>query len=1062
MKQKLQLFILLFAGLFATLQGSAQNNGIVKGKVVSEDGEPVPGLSVIEKGTGYGTATNIDGTYEIKLRNPEGATLQFFGIGYAKQEVEVGNRSVIDITVSDDVTELESVVVTALGQEANKAHLGYTVAAVKSEQLQVAPSTNVAMSLSGKIPGVQVLGASAGKFDANVVVRLRGATGLNSDEGALWILDGVRVNPRAVNPDDVESVSVLKGAAASVLYGEEAANGVIIVTSKGGEKGRIRVDVSSTMTLNKAVLPFKMQDKFGGGWNLDFNTFEYDESKHPEAWKAMDGKPMAQWGDGSWGPELNGQEVLQWDSFYEDEGNYLQTRPWKASDEGIPGFFDTGITSINSVSVSGGSDDVQFRMGYGYLDENGIMPGTEKQRHTVNFRTTANLADRLTATAMVNYASEYFKGNFEERYGLVGSSLYQWNQVQLDYDRLSNYKTPEGMPKTWNFGNGAFDKNSPNFLLPEFWNSPFWDAMENYREDHVQRLSGNIGLTYSITDNWDISVNASTYVYERDRSWRVKDNTYRNGKMDFAPWYSKQKRSDKNTFLSFLSTYNDKFGDFSIDAKVGGERRDYRRSTLEASTSGFLAPGFYNVRNSAEKPELDEYYRNRGVRSLYGSARVGFKEMLFVEFTGRNDWSSTLPEDRNSAFYPGVNGSFVFSELLKSSWITSGNLKAAWAQVKKAIPPYQLSQTYGVGATWGSTPTMFISGDLPNNTLEAQEIVEYELGGQLAVLNDRLGVDITYFNRTSTNEFLPLDVPGTSGFSSLLINAGEFRSWGWEVALRGSPIRTDDFKWDINVSFAPIKTEVVSLFTDPISGRVVERANNDAFEGDFPYVYNDVGKPWGTLVVSQGYKRDESGRVVYSGSDGNYSPIIEKDVEVGEMLPDATGGISSFMNYKGITLNLAFDYQIGGQIYSLSNRYGIYGGTHEETVFKNRNGVWNRYPVAEGGGQLIKGVNEDGTPIEFWMEALDYATMIQADRTEFVYDASFFKLRELSLGYNFPQKWIKPISMRHLSLSFVVTNPSWFFFAESEIDPTQQQENFFESGAFPSQESYGFNLKFGF
>ncbi|WKN45208.1 SusC/RagA family TonB-linked outer membrane protein [Tunicatimonas pelagia] len=1054
-----------FFALFAL--GAIAQGRIISGKVTSEEGgDPLPGVNVILKGTTQGTVTDIEGDFSLSVPSEDGI-LVFSFIGLESTEVVIGNQSTLNVTMSEDAQQLSEVVVTALGVEREERSLGYAVQEVKGEELTQARETNIVNSLAGKVAGVQVTGAS-GNIGGSSRVILRGINSISGDNQPLFVIDGTPIDNsnfnttntqrgsggrdygnaiQDINPDDIESMSVLKGPSAAALYGSRASNGVILITTKKGtaRKG-IGVEINTNLTFeNPYILP-DYQNEYGGGYKQEFDLHE--------------GQPVVNYAaDESWGPRMEGQLVRQWYSWYPDDPDFGQLTPFVPHSNNIRDFYETGRTLTNSVALSGGNETTLFRLSYTNLSQKGTMPNSQLERNSVGFNGSTQLTEKLNVSTNINYVRNSVDGvpstGYGQDAGNVVTAFNQWYQRQLDTDKLRNYQNAQGQDRTWNI-------KSPTNLEPLYWENPYYVLYNSYANSQRERLFGNISLSYDIAPSLKITGWARTDYYTDRRDDRIATG------MIPQDMYAEEIREVRENNFEVLMQYNKQLtDDFSLGANLGANRRDnilFRNTNR--TVGGLNVPNFFNVEASIDRPIINDYESRRRVNSVYGSANVGFRDIVYVEGTLRNDWSSTLPSGNNSYLYPSVTTSVVVSELLPGlSALSFMKVRAGWAQVGNDTDPYRLAVVYRSENNYGDLPAFSVPNRLNNSELKPEITTSYEAGIDLRFFQNRLGLDVTYYDNKTTDQIIPLDVSATSGFRDAVINAGLVTNRGWEVMLTATPIElANSFRWDITANWARNQNEVVEL---------TDEQDNYLISSWGPSINAREGEPYGAIVTESFLLTDDGQRIV--GDDGFYER--ELDQVVGNIMPDFTGGVMNQFSFKGVNASVLVDFQKGGDLYSVTNRYGEYSGLLASTVGDNALGNPLRDPVLvdngvvdpNSGGVIAAGVVNTGTeeaPVyeenTLPVDAAAYFQHLRSIRENYVYDASFVKLREVRIGYTFPKSLYENIPVQSISLSFVGRNLALLHSNIPNVDPESALGSGniqgFENGQLPSNRSLGFNL----
>jgi len=1050
--------LVVFSLAFVT--GVLAQERTVTGQITSsDDGSALPGVTVVLKGTTSGTITDTDGNFRLSV--PEsGGTLVFSFIGFATQEVEIGDRTVFNVPMSTDVTELSEVVVTALNIPREKKTLGYATQTVDQENLRVARETNLNNAMAGKVSGVQVVSGSGAKF-GEAGIRIRGVRGLSAG-APLYILDGIVVNDAsAINMDNVESINVLKGASAAALYGNRARDGVVIVTSKKSAKGSVTVDFNNSTTFEEVYVLPENQNEYGGGYSQTWDTFSYDPSIDDPALANLDGQRIPYFGaDESWGPRLDGVQVAQWDAFTPGTEGYGQTRAWEASPNNIRDFYETGVTVNNNLSIGSATEDYNIRASLTNISRGGVLPNTDQGKVFLNLSGEVKMSEKFTMNAALNYNRTNTTGQLDEGYGSIASNLNQWWQRQLDMDLLQEYyRMPDGRYTSWNM-------RSARNPRPLYWDNPYtWqEAYTGFSKQ--ENIYAKFGLSYEIIEG--LVLNGNVY-----RGARTGFSESQAGSGTLAlPGYGTSSYQNTEDNFELIMTYNKQLNEnFSISALAGGNIRENEWYNWGVSTAGGLSvPALYNVKASVDRPGASNSKSFKQVNSVFAQASVGFREIVYLDATIRSDWSSTLPENDNQYVYPSVSTTFIFSELIDNQTTFSfGKLRLSYAEVGADIGPYQLTPQFGVGTPYGNIATMSVPNTLPNANLQAATTVSYEAGVELGFLNNRLRADFAAYQYRNENEIINVSVPSSSGVSSAQVNAGLTTSTGWELTLGGTPVRSGDWNWDINVNVATFTNKVEELYPGLTTIRIGNGWNGTGTGGGWgsPSAVARVGDDWGT-VLGRAFIRDENGNLIV-GSNGQLQ--WEDNKVLGNILPDFTGGIFNRVTYKNFDLGVTLDFQSGGLIHSITNMFTNYSGLGIATVGNNDRGVPQRDPVADGGGLKFEGVKEDGTPNDVYLEADSYWKSLFAQHERWMYDASFVKLREVRLGYTLPSSLLENVFIKTASIA-VIGNNLWLIHSNVPgIDPSEvsgQVRNartngaWVEGGQLPGTRSIGFDIRLGF
>lgn len=1063
--------------------GSYAQNVTVSGTVTSaEDGSALPGVNVLLRGTTNGTVTDADGKYTITVPSTGGA-LVFSFIGLKTQEIEIGGRATIDIGLSLDATELSEVVVTALGVKREVKSLPYAAQQVGAEKLSMTRPNNVNDALAGKIAGVQVRGQSGAALGRNSTIRIRGAGSLN-DKEPLYIVDGTPVtNSVDFNPDDIESVNVLKGPTASALYGQRGDAGVVLVTTKKGTKTKgMGINVSQNVFFDQIYVLPQYQNSYAGGAASDLIQFNWEPGM-PAEWQDLDGKYYHDYtDDASWGPRMNGQDYIPWYAWVPGTKYTGKTTRLLPQPNNIRDFYETGVNATTNVSFSKATDAGSVRLSYTYQDQKGTMPNTGLNKNTLALNTSVNLSKWVTVGANINYVNTTINGEFDDAYSNQSTgSFNQWFHRNLDMNKmreLQNLKSPEGRLVSWNhFNPTSYLTAGDKFYRGYYWYNHFAYFNQIDYETKRNRLFGDVNVSFNILENLKATVfyrkNQNVVSFENKRPTILPYSFYTENRPTNQPqwdFYGTGQSFFKEDNLEFLLAYNTHLmnNDISLDVSGGGNLRMEESSNVNMNTvDGLNFPDLFTIANSKGQLQYDNTRAQKQVRSLYGRATIGYKETFFLDFTARNDWSSALPADNNSYFYPSVGATFVFSELTESALpvLSYGKIRGSWAQVGSDLSAYQTVLAYTVANTsWSGSPLSNTPDTQIDPNIKPSLSSAFEVGLDLKFLQNRVGASITYFDETKTDEILTVPVSGSSGFTSKVINAGQIDRNGIEISLDGTPVQTNNIRWDVTLNFAKIESKVVEL-TEGIDA--IAAATGGASFNVAP-TYHVVGEEWGQLRGLSMRRID--GQPVVNAS-GLYV-ATSQPVNFGSILPEFTGGLINVVSYKDFVLQFNIDFQKGGKFYSLSDQWGTFSGLTKRTAGVNNNGIPERDPVAEGGGVHVTGVtdaNGDGVSegaVDMYVDAQTYYHQFYNAKIAdpHIYDLSFVKLRELSLGYNIPVQKIGMLSKVFTTASVsVVGRNLWLISSNVEdFDPSEVASAFGENGQFPSFRSYGFNVKLGF
>jgi TonB-linked SusC/RagA family outer membrane protein len=1100
MKKHILLAVLLvLTGGFSLL---AQNKVITGTVTSSVEGEgAIPGVAVSAKGTTLGALTDPNGNYRLEVP-PSVTTLVFSYIGMKKVELEIGNRDVINVVMDPDITGLDEVVVTALGISREKKSLGYATQQISGDQITTVKTDNFVNQLSGRVAGVNIRANNNLGGSTNIIIR--GAKSLTGSNQALFVVDGVPVDnantnnsgqrtgrsgydygnaASDINPNDIASIDVLKGAAASALYGSRAANGVIMITTKKGAartgKG-VGVQFTSNATvgvIDKTTFP-KYQTHYGGG----YGPF-YSGGDHPglEEFADVNGDGVPDltipfYEDASMGekfdPNLN---VYHFDAFVPESPNYLKAQPFVMTQNGpLKYFFKPSLSLTNTIDISGGTELSTFRLGYTNLDQKGVMPNSSLKKNNITVVGTYNILPKLKLTASANYTNTAGLGRNSTGYSdNIMTSYRQWYQVNTDVKMLRDLWEKTGRNISWN--PKGFDAEGNFDPTPNYWDSPFWIRYKNYETDERNRIIGFTQADWKAT-NWlsfmgRWSIDTYSELQEERKAVGSVAGELGVGRPDVTSGYSRLTRNYLETNVDFMANFNYDFSDaFNINAFIGSNIRRQRIDQVFASTNnGLSVPDVYALSNSVD-PMLppEESSPKIGVNGYFASVSLGFMNTFYLDGTYRIDQSSTLPKNNWTYQYPSISGSFLFSELLKQDWLSLGKLRLNYAEVGSDAPFASVLDTYVPIAPFSGNSLVSVPSVKNNPNLKPERTKSIEGGLELSLFKDRIGFDMALYKSNTINQILPVTVSYATGYSSKFVNAGELQNKGIELRLSGSPVRSGNgFGWDLTLNWSRNRNEVVRL------QQGIENLQIASLQGGVT-INARVGEPYGAIQGTDFVFKDGKKVILPTGY---YQLSSTSDIVIGNVNPDWLAGIQNTFSYKNLSLSFLVDMQQGGSIFSLDMWYGMATGLYAETDFINDLGNPVRDPVIKNddgsydpksGGVVLDGVLADGTPNTRRVPANDYRLFGYArnPNAAFVYDASFVKLREVSLTYNLPKEWLANTFLGGASLSFVGSN-LWIIHKNlPHADPESSQSagniQGWQSGVMPTTRNFGVNLNLQF
>lgn len=1025
---------------------STQNNSsqiTVTGIVKDVEG-PIIGASILEKGTTNGTITDIDGRFTLHVKS--GATLIVSYVGFKSVEIKASSKP-ITVNLEQESQLLNDVVVTALGIKRERKALGYGLDEVKGDIFEKAKETNVINSMAGRVAGL-VVSQTAGGPSGSTRVILRGSTEMTGNNQPLYVVDGVPLDNTnfgsagnaggydlgdgisSINPDDIESMSVLKGPAASALYGSRASHGVILITTKKAKGEQYSVEYNGTFTVDKQLSKWNnIQQIYGMGSN---GTYSIDAVSNTNK---------------SWGAKADGGNMLRYFDGVE--------RPYLIIPDNMSGFFRTGLTANNTATVSSNTGNTGLRFTFTDMQNKDIVPQTHMSRDIFNLRANSTL-NKVELDFSVNYTHEKVKNRpaLGDSKSNIGKNLMTL-ATTYDQDWLRTYQNEDGEYSNWN-GMDPYNVN------------PYWDIYKNSNESKKDlfRLHGtaiwNIGSHLKIKGTAGAELN-----------WF----NFQDFKAPTTPGYEAgylQNNQFHNQMYNFelIATYNNRWGDFDFNGTVGSNIYKVDNKIGITTAQDMQIRDVVALMSFNETSLQEKSYRKQ-INSIFSAVNLGWRNLVYLDATVRGDKSSTLPSDNNIYVYPSVSGSFVFSELIKSgSVFPYGKIRVSWAQVGSDTDPYQLGLVYSKSKfTYPGYTIGYIDNEtIPNKNLKPTRTNSFESGFETKFLNNRIGLDFTYYNQISRNQILGIASSWTSGYPYRLINAGEIQNQGIEISLNTRPLQIRDFTWDLNLNFSKNNNKVKKLVDDMDMFELEKATWLDV------QVAAKVGENFGS-IVGPDFQRNEKGDILIDATTG--LPMYDKSNHVlGNASWDWTGGINTTLRYKNFGLTALFDVKVGADLYSMSARAAYESGKSKATLFGREE--WYKSEeerqaagIAKGsaswtptGGFVAPGVidNGDGTyrpndikinPEDYWMSVCRNAPSM------FIYDNSYVKCREITLTYQFPKKWLGKV-VQDMTLSFVARNPFIVWKNIPDIDPDSNYNNTtgmgLEYGSLPSRKSYGFNV----
>jgi TonB-linked SusC/RagA family outer membrane protein len=994
---------------------------VISGRVTTAEGAPIAGASVSVKGSRRGTSTNSNGEFSIDAK--QGEVLVISSVGYATQEVAVGSDARINLILALEDKSMSEIVVTALGIRKEAKRLGYAVTKVDGEAFTKARELNVANGLVGRVAGVNINSVAGGPgSSANIVIR-----GVNSFLGGspLIVINGIPMDnsPRGsagmwggadlgdgisnINPDDIEEISILKGSTASALYGSRASNGVILITTKSGKnKKGLGVEFNSNLVLDDII---------------DHTEYQYDYGQGLQGLKPTNQNSAYASGANSWGSKIDNSSVVQFDGV---------SRPYSAQPNNIKNFYRTGSTITNTIAFSASGDNANFRLSASNLLNQSVVPNAGMRRNTFNVNINSKITKRLTLSSVINYVIEKSKNrpNLSDSPGNSNFGI-AFLPTTVDQAILKPGFKPDG--SEINFSNNIFVTN-PWFAANAFVNDLGRNrviAMGSLKYDFNDWLSlqGRIGQDFYSDRVTNVTPTGTAYL--------VRGNMTEN--------------SIKLTELNadFLLTANRKLStNFDINAGVGGNLMRRKTEIHNSTGDQFNVPFLYALQNANNRNTRYDLIRSE-VQSFYYTLEFGYKNMFFLNTTGREDWFSTLPIEDNHLFYPSVSASFIFSEVLKPSWLNYGKLRLAWANTSGTAEPYQTKLYYSVdGGVNGNPIGVNTQVNVPNSELQPSRLTEIEAGLEAKILDSRLGIDLSWFSRKTVDEIIPVPASPTSGYQGATVNIGELQNKGIELMLIGTPVRNSRFTWTSSFNITKLTNEVLKLSEGQKSYQIGESRTRNAF------IQHVVGLP-ASQIMAFDYKRDPAGNIIF---DTTGRPIQGELIPMGSGFHDVFGGWNNEFTFKNFNFGVLIDFKSGGKIFSATNYYATVFGLHKMTLQGRETGI-----VGDGVSELGGGKNTRNA------KAWDYYPSLANNvSSTFVYDASFVKLRQIVLGYNLPASLFGKLGVQSANISLVARNLLVLKKHTPNIDPETNYNNTVAQGlelaGVPPFRSFGLNINVKF
>ena len=1091
--KKVKLFLACLLAV-ATTALYAQNI-TVKGTVSdASNGEPITGAAVVVQGSATSYAlTDVQGAFSINA--PRNGVLVVSNMGYKTKSVEVNGMTVVNVALEPDTEYLDEVVVTAQGLTRKQKAIGYSAQVINDEQLTVVHSSSLGNSLAGKVAGAQFWGSAGSTFSEGKII-LRGPTSYNNQEGSepIYVIDGTIASAAAVNMDDVESINILKGPSATALYGSRGANGAVIITTKKAQEGQSHVEFSHTTTAEVLYNHIKFQNEFGGGAMAQQNTAMYNAvqkagllDKYPDVLDAkaafeLNGFDLPDgtytydyWEDVNWGPRYDNTTMVRpavsWDPSHP---KYGKAEPWSYQ-LNLRDLTRVAWTNTTTVSFNKSVKGMNTRVSFTNVDRPGIFYNSKAVRRSFSISSQIKPNSWLTADLSYRYRVRVNQNAEQEGYSANGNYIcdfVQWGHTNVNLKDLKDWQRPDGGWRTWNIvGAKNFDDYAAAYLAGDadltanYHDNPY-AVMEQYTyTNKTQYHMASADVYASLPYNFRLGARINNLI--QDSHYEEKDGF---GSINFDPYYRNYFAETNDITAQGYLTWNNSFVDNRLTAEAAAfaEARKYDYYYLNSATNGGLSViDLYNLSASNNTYSTNNSETHYKTRSFFGTATIGWDDLVYLDGSLRYDIDSRLPADKNGYLYGGGSLSFMASKLINAPWLNFWKIRGSLAQVGSTIGAYSVKPTYTVSTKLHGQTGLYEPTTQVNEHILPTISTSYEVGTEFKLFNNRLYGDVNFYLKNTKNSIINATVLPQSGFNSRTINAGLVQNKGVEILLGGTPVRTKDFEWNLSANISKNVNTLVELAPGQPSTRLY---------GNSFYFYWDLmsieKQPIGVIQTNARWLRNDDGQLILragTANTGDVRPTFETDVpkSVGNIQPDFTGGFNTSFRYKDFTLSAAFDYVIGGQMVSWTNMWGKGSGLLAETAVLNDRGKSIREPVQTGGGVHLTGVDKDGNPMDGYIDAFYYFYYQYVyDQDSTVFNRSYLKMRELALRYNMPKNIVNKIKgISSASVAFVATNPWLIYSAVPHIDPSElggAEYNFLEGGQAVSTRSFGVTLNVTF
>ena len=1091
--KKVKLFLACLLAV-ATTALYAQNI-TVKGTVTdASNGEPITGAAVVVQGSATSYAlTDVQGAFSINA--PRNGVLVVSNMGYKTKSVEVNGMTVVNVALEPDTEYLDEVVVTAQGLTRKQKAIGYSAQVINDEQLTVVHSSSLGNSLAGKVAGAQFWGSAGSTFSEGKII-LRGPTSYNNQEGSepIYVIDGTIASAAAVNMDDVESINILKGPSATALYGSRGANGAVIITTKKAQEGQSHVEFSHTTTAEVLYNHIKFQTEFGGGAMAQQNTAMYNAvqkagllDKYPDVLDAkaafeLNGFDLPDgtytydyWEDVNWGPRYDNTTMVRpavsWDPSHP---KYGKAEPWSYQ-LNLRDLTRVAWTNTTTVSFNKSVKGMNTRVSFTNVDRPGIFYNSKAVRRSFSISSQIKPNSWLTADLSYRYRVRVNQNAEQEGYSANGNYIcdfVQWGHTNVNLKDLKDWQRPDGGWRTWNIvGAMNFDDYAAAYLAgnadltANYHDNPY-AVMEQYTyTNKTQYHMASADVYASLPYNFRLGARINNLI--QDSHYEEKDGF---GSINFDPYYRNYFAETNDITAQGYLTWNNSFVDNRLTAEAAAfaEARKYDYYYLNSATNGGLSViDLYNLSASNNTYSTNNSETHYKTRSFFGTATIGWDDLVYLDGSLRYDIDSRLPADKNGYLYGGGSLSFMASKLINAPWLNFWKIRGSLAQVGSTIGAYSVKPTYTVSTKLHGQTGLYEPTTQVNEHILPTISTSYEVGTEFKLFNNRLYGDVNFYLKNTKNSIINATVLPQSGFNSRTINAGLVQNKGVEILLGGTPVRTKDFEWNLSANISKNVNTLVELAPGQPSTRLY---------GNSFYFYWDLmsieKQPIGVIQTNARWLRNDDGQLILragTANTGDVRPTFETDVpkSVGNIQPDFTGGFNTSFRYKDFTLSAAFDYVIGGQMVSWTNMWGKGSGLLAETAVLNDRGKSIREPVQTGGGIHLTGVDKDGNPMDGYIDAFYYFYYQYVyDQDSTVFNRTYLKMRELALRYNMPKNIVNKIKgISSASIAFVATNPWLIYSAVPHIDPSElggASYNFLEGGQAVSTRSFGVTLNVTF